>query len=341
MKPFHERNPRAVGAVCLGLAVLAVVGALTFSKLPFFDSATPYHADLANAGSLVAGEQVTLAGTRIGTITGLHLAGDHVRLDFQIQPSVHLGRNTSLAVKVLSPLGQEYVELTSHGPGTMSAGSTIPASRTSGTQTILSTLNQTGTTLGAIDEKQLARALATASADLSGTSPAAVAAAVTGLGRLSDIIAQRQVQLRQLVSAADQVTSTLNANRGQLLDLIGQGNLVLQVVEQRRAQIKQTLEAATNLANRITSIIGRQSGVATMLANLRSASAVLAHDSGTLSKALPLLAGLSTYLANATGSGPFFDAIAPTLLIDDHLIAECSPPGVTPPYNFLSQGCPK
>ena len=340
MKPFHERNPRRVGAACLAAVTVAVVGALTFSRLPFFASSVTYHADIADAGSLVMGEQVTLVGTRVGSITGLHLQGDHVRLDFQISPGIHLGDATTLAVKVLSPLGQEYVELDSGGDRTMAAGATIPEDRTTGTQTLQTTLDRTGTTLGAIDQKQLAQALAAASSDLSGTSPAAAAAAITGLGRLSDVIAGRQAELAQLVQAADQVTGTLDANRGQLVDLIGQSRLILSVVEQRQAEIKQTLDATTSLANQIGDIItNKQSDLATMLANLRSASAVLARDSGSLTDALPVLAGLSTYLANATGSGPFFDAVAPTLLINDHLVAQCSKPGTTPPYSQLSQGC--
>lgn len=340
MKPFADRNHKTIGAVALAVILVVVGVAVNFSRLTFFTSNTAYHADLADAGSLVNGEQVTVAGTRVGAITGLHLEGAHVRLDFNVQPHVRLGSLTGLTVKVLSPLGQEYVQLTSAGPGQLPAGATIPESRTAGTATILSTLNQTGQTLGAINEQQVSQSLAVLNQDLGGTSPAATAAVISGLGRLSNIIIDRQSELSALVNEANTVTATLNAHRGQLIDLIGQGNLILQVVQERQADIKGVLDAATALSNEVSSIItNKQSDLSALLTNLQTAAGVLARDSGTLANAVPLLSGLATYLANATGNGPFFDAISPTLLLDDHLVQQCAQPGMTPPYSTLSHGC--
>lgn len=340
MKPFADRNHKTLGAVALAVILVVVGIAVNFSRLTFFSSNTAYHADIADAGSLVNGEQVTVAGTRVGTITGLHLEGAHVRLDFNVRPSVRLGSLTGLTVKVLSPLGQEYVQLTSAGPGRLAPGATIPEARTSGTATILSTLNQAGQTLGAINEQQVSQSLAVLNQDLSGTTPTATAAVIAGLGRLSDVIIGRQSQLSALVNEANTVTATLNAHRGQLIDLIGQGNLILQVVKERQADIKQILDATTALSNEVSSIItNKQSDLSALLTNLQTAAGVLARDSGTLSNVMPLLSGLSTYLANATGNGPFFDAVAPTLLLDDHLVQQCSPPGATPPFSLTSYGC--
>jgi phospholipid/cholesterol/gamma-HCH transport system substrate-binding protein len=276
----------------------------------------------------------------MGTVTGLRLDGDHVRMDFEVRPGLHLGSQTSLAVKVLSPLGQEYVQLDSAGPGTMAPGATIPVSRTAGTPTILSTLDQTGSTLGAINDSQVSQSLSVLNQDLAGTTPQATAAVIAGLGRLSDVIVGRQQQLAAVVDEANTVTATLDAHRGQLVDLIGQAGLVLQVVEDRQSEIKQVLQATTTLASEVDQIItSKQANLSTLLTNLQTVSGVLARDSGSLANAIPLLSGLSTYLANATGSGPYFDAIAPTLLLDDHLVAQCSQPGATPFYTMLSQGC--
>lgn len=329
MKPFRERNLKVVAVISLTVILAVVAGALNFSKLSFLHPVHHFHAELVDAGSLVVGEQVTVAGAQVGTITGLHLAGNHVRLDFTTRPSLRLGSLTTLTVKILSPLGQEYVQLGPQGPGRLDPGATIPQSRTSGTTTILATLNQTGTTLGAIDQAQLARSLEVVTQDLAGTAPAATAAVIGGLGRLSNVIADRQDQLSQLVAAANQVTATLSAHRGQLVDLIGQANLILQVVQQRRSDIKAVLDGTTALAQRVSEIItDKRANLSTLLGNLQTVSSVLARDSGSLTAAIPLLSGLTTYLANATGTGEFFDAIAPTLLINDHLLVQCSKPGV-------------
>jgi phospholipid/cholesterol/gamma-HCH transport system substrate-binding protein len=340
MKPFADRNHKTLGAVAMAVILVAVGLAVNSSRLAFFSSSRNYHADLGDAGSLVSGEQITVAGTRVGAITALHLEGDHVRMDFTVRPGVHLGSLTGLAVKVLSPLGQEYVQLTSAGPGQLAPGATIPESRTVGTQTILSTLNRTGQVLGAINDQQVSQSLKVLDQDLSGTSPAATAAVISGLGRLSNVIVGRQSELAALVNEANTVTATLNAHRGQLIDLIGQGNLILQVVQERQADIKQVLDATTALSNEVSGIItNKQADLSALLTNLDTAAGVLAKDSGTLTNALPLLSGLATYLANASGSGPYFDAVSPTLLLDDHLVQQCDQPGAVPAYSVLSHGC--
>ena len=81
-----------------------------------------------NAGGLNTGDIVTIDGVKVGTITGMALDGDKVKVTFALQPGLHLGSTTSAAAKVLSPVGTEYMELTPSGPGTLSP--LIPEART-------------------------------------------------------------------------------------------------------------------------------------------------------------------------------------------------------------------
>jgi hypothetical protein len=60
---------------------------------------------------------------------------------------------------------------------------------------------------------------------------------------------------------------------------------------------------------------------------------VLAADSASIGQALPVLAALSRYTANSTGSGPFVDAVVPTLLIPDTLIDACGVSSAFPSTN--------
>jgi hypothetical protein len=59
-------------------------------------------------------------------------------------------------------------------------------------------------------------------------------------------------------------------------------------------------------------------------------SAFLAKDDNSLSSAIPLLAAFDRYTANATGSGPFADVVAPTLVLPDNLIAQCAQIALSP-----------
>ncbi|MCU4186677.1 MCE family protein [Acidiferrimicrobium sp. IK] len=341
-KPFRERNLKVIAVVAAAVILCAVLGALNFAKLPFSHE-DRYYAELANANQLSKGEYVTIAGVKIGTIAGEALEGNYVRLSFDVDPGTHLGTGTTLQVKVLSPLGQEYVQLTPKGSGTMRPGQVIPLTRTFGSPTVVSTLSQLGGEAGQIDQQQLAKAMAVASGDLAGTDPAATAAVIHGLGSLSNVISQRQSQLVDLVNQAQAVVANLNAHQAPLVTLIGQSTLVLQVVEQRRAAIDGLLSSTQTLSREISSIVtDRHANLGALLGNLQAVSAVLAKDANSLGAAVPALAGFSKYLANATGNGPYFDAVAPALFLTDSVIAQCDKPGAvtnSSPVSPTVNGC--
>ena len=102
----------------------------------------------------------------------------------------------------------------------------------------------------------------------------------------------------------------LSQRSHQLFDLFGQSDLVLSVLEQRRAAIRQLLTATSTLSQQITSILSvNRPQLTTLLQDLQSVSAVLAKDSNDFGQAIPVLAAFSRYAANATGSGAFVDAV--------------------------------
>ena len=339
MKPFRERNVKVLAVVAAVALVAAVVVAFNFSRL--FGSTDRYYADMADAGQLVKGENVEIAGVKVGTIAGTSLQGNHVLLSFDVDHGVSLGSTTRLQVKVLSPLGQEYIQLVRSGTGTMRPGQTIPIGRTFGSPSIVGTVTQFGSEVSQINQQQLARALTVAEQDLAGTSPSVTAAAIHGLGALSTVISDRQNQLSNLVAEAQQVTATLDAHQQPLLTLIGQSTLVLQVVEARKADIDNLLASTQSLSRQISSILtDPHANLGALLGNLQAVSAVLAKDSSSLGQTIPVLAGFSKYIANATGNGPYLDAVAPALLITDNVIAECAKPGADTDSNVLTgQGC--
>ncbi|MCU4186138.1 MCE family protein [Acidiferrimicrobium sp. IK] len=339
MKPFRERNVKIVAVVAAVVLVAAVLVAFNFGRL--FNTTDRYYADLADAGQLVKGENVEIAGVNVGTINGATLQGNHVVLSFNVKHGIPLGSTTTLQVKVLSPLGQEYIQLDRSGPGTMRPGQTIPIERTFGSPSIVGTVTQFGTEVSQINQQQLAKALTVAEQDLAGTSPSATAAAIHGLGALSKVIADRQDQLSSLVAEAQQVTATLDAHQQPLLTLIGQSTLVLQVVEARKTDIDNLLASTQSLSRQVSSILtDPKANLSALLANLQTVSGVLAKDSASLGQTIPILAGFSKYVTNATGNGPYLDAVAPTLLIADNVIKECSKPGADTDSNVLTgQGC--
>lgn len=322
MKKFRERNLAIVAAVAAAVLVLGAFLALNFSKLPLISHQKTYTADFQSAIGLQPGDVVTIAGVRVGAISSMSLHGTVARIKFTVNGGPRLGDETSVAAKVLNPVGVEYIELDPQGPGHLSG--TIPVSRTSIPGTLVGDLNQLTTQTQQTNIPQLVQALKVITQTLGASTPAQTKAALDGVAALSAVLANRQGELTNLVTQANQLTALLNSHTNQLVDLLGQSNLILTVLEQRKAAIDNLLTTTTGLTNQLDHIIsGDRSVLDPMLQNLQAVSAFLARDSNNIQQAIPLLAAFSRYSANVAGSGPFADFVAPTLVIPDNLIAQC------------------
>jgi phospholipid/cholesterol/gamma-HCH transport system substrate-binding protein len=332
VKRFRERNRALTGIVGVVVTLALIAGALQFSNLPLIHSNATYSADFANAGGLVTGDIVTIDGVKVGTITGMALAGDKVVVTLEINSDIHLGSTTSAAAEVLSPIGTEYLELARSGSGSLTT--VIPQSRTSVPYNLVTDLSGLGNVIEHYNIPELEKALEVGSKDLSTTSATEMTQAFSGLARISNIVGNEQASLATIVSQGAGLTSVLSQRSNQLFNLFGQANLVLTVLEQRRAAIQQLLTATSTLSRQLTSILSvNSSQLTSLLQSLQSVSAILAKDSSDFGKAIPILAAFSRYAANTTGSGPFADVAVPTLLIPDNLASQCASKGAFPSSN--------
>ncbi len=332
MKRFSERNLFVIAVVGSALLVVIALAAINFSKLPFVSDHASFGAQFPDAAGLAQGDPVSVAGVNVGNVTGLSLSGSHVLVTFTVQNGVRLGGSTSASAKVLTPLGQEYLSVQPAGPGQLASGAVIPLSRTHETQTLVSTVNQGGAEVGKINLGQLEQALGVTSQDLEAIPAGATSSMLQGLAQLSNVIGSRSGELAQLVQNVKTISGTLATNGSELVNLIGQSDLVLQVLNQRHQVIGQLLQTTASLTTQLNALLAaHQAQVGPLLADLQTVSAVLAKDGSDLATAIPLLASANKYLANVTGSGSFGDFVMPAALIPDNVIAQCSRPGATNP----------
>jgi phospholipid/cholesterol/gamma-HCH transport system substrate-binding protein len=323
VKRFRERNRALTGAVGIVVTLVLIVAALNFERLPLIHNNGTYSADFSSAGGLDTGDIVTIDGVKVGSITGMALDGDKVKVTFTVQPGLRLGSTTSASAQVLSPVGTEYMELSPSGPGNLST--LIPESRTTVPYNLVTDLSGLGTEIQEYNIPELEKSLEVGSQDLNATSAKETIVAFNGLARFSNVLGNEQSALATIVSQGAALSGVLSQRSHQLFDLFGQGNLVLNVLEQRRAAIRELLTSTTELSQQITSILSvNRSQLTTLLQSLQSVSAILEKDSNNFGQAIPVLAAFSRYAANTTGSGPFADVSVPTLLIPDNLIDQCS-----------------
>jgi phospholipid/cholesterol/gamma-HCH transport system substrate-binding protein len=308
MKPFRERNPITVGLVSVAILLVLLLTAFNADKLPIIGGGTSYPAAFTDLSGLKKGDDVRVAGVKVGKVTGISLTHGYVRITFKVK-GVHLGDQTTASIRVKTLLGTKYLSIDPEGTGKLSTHTGIPLSRTTTPFDVPAAFSQLSTTINQVDTKLLAKSFNTI-ADTFNNSPAQIKSALTGLSRLSRTVASRDAQLTQLLASADNVTGVLASRDSQVKALIDDGDLLLKVVEQRRAQIHAMLVDTAKLAQQLIGLVrDNRAQLDPALAHLRTVVDILQKNQDNLDKGLQVLAPFVRDFANTLGNGQWFDTI--------------------------------
>lgn len=319
-----DRNPVKVAAVAAVVLLALVLLALNLTRLPLVNPHDSYSAYLANASGLTGGETVQVRGVRVGKITGVELEDDRVRIDFEVDDNVDLGEDTGARVKVLNPLGSQFLELQPAGPGRLDEP--IPLERTFASRTLVGELGRISGQLDETDIPQLQKALDTVTATLDGTSADSVERALTGLNDFASNLAADAEKISELVSAGSDVVRIINERRDVLVNIVSQGDALTAVLRERRQAISRLVRGTADLSAQVARILSvNQAKLGPMLRNLEEISRALATENETLGRAIPAMARLSTNIARVTGTGRFVDIVVPNGFVTDALIQQCTP----------------
>lgn len=314
MIPFRERNPVAIGAIGLGLIGAMLLAAFNAQDLPLIGSGTTYSAAFTEAGGLKPGDEVRIAGVKVGQVDNVDLEDDHVKVDFRIKGDVHFGTETGASIRIKTILGSKYLSLEPKGPGQLSSRTEIPLTRTVSAYDVVQAFSDLATTNEQIDTKQLADALDTVATTFK-DSPDEVKASLQGLSRLSQTVAGRDEALRELLTQANGVTKVLSDRSSQLTELINDGDALFQELERRRDAIHALLQNASQLAVQLTGLVNdNRAQLGPALARLGSVVAMLQRNQDNLDHSLQLLAPFVRVFANNLGNGRWFDTYVQNLV---------------------------
>ncbi len=328
MTPIRERNPVTVGAV--GLVVLVLVGLFAFyyDDLPLIGGGTSYTADFTESAGLVTGNEVRVAGVKVGTVTGVTLAGDRVRVRFKVKDT-WVGNRSTAAIKIKTLLGAKYLAVDPLGPAAQNPGQDIPTSRTVSPYDVSEAFNGLADTVGQIDTKQLANSFEAISQTFGDSAPD-VHQALTGLAALSTTIASRDNQLAELLANTKKLTGVLAQDDSQFTALLNDGNQLLAELQNRRTAIADLLTGTQQLAKELSGVVTDNTAQLTpMLRELGQATDILQRNQSNLDHALALAGPYYRLVGNTLGNGRWMDAYLCGLI----------PPGYLPPGTGPSTGC--
>lgn len=333
-----DRDPLKVAGVAAAVLLVLVLLALNLTRLPFVNSKDDHAAYLANASGLSGGETVQVRGVRVGKVTGITLVDDKVRIDFEVDSDVDLGEKTSARVKVLNPLGSQFLELDPAGPGHLDEP--IPVERTFASRTLVNELGRVSGQLDQTDIPQLQEALDVLSSTLSASSAESVEKALTGLNDFAGNLAEDAEAIQELISSGSELVAIVNDRRDVLVNIVTQGDALTAVLRERRQAISRLVKGTADLSAQISQILAvNRDKLGPMLRNLEQISKALATENGSLGKAIPAMSRLSENIARVTGTGRFVDIVAPNGLVPDAVIQECADSGAYSAPNDPRVGC--
>ncbi len=307
MKRFRERNPFWVGVV--GGVVLVAIALLTYyaKDLPLVGGGTTYRAEFTEAAGLKKGDEVRVAGVKVGEVTGVELAGDHALIRFRVK-DVWLGDQTTAVIKIKTVLGQKDLVLDPLGTNDLDPRTPIPRTRTVSPYELTDALGDLSKTVARLDTTQLADSFRTLSQTFTSTTPDEVRTTLDGLATLSKTISGRDQELKQLLDNTGKFSKTIADRTQQIETLVSDSGVLLRMLSDRRKAIGTLLRGTQDLSRQLSGVIeDNRARIAPALTQLDHVTDVLRRNEDKLDRALRLAGPFYRLVGNAISNGRWLD----------------------------------
>ena len=245
--------PVLVTVVVFVIAIALLTGGSSYS----------IHAQFSDAGQLVSGDLVTVAGHEVGSIGSIELTGNglaKVTLDISdssITP-IRMGTLATIGQLSLTGVANRFVGLDLGGGAPIPNGGTLPVTQTRG----IVDLDEVLDSLNPQVRASLQRILKTGGYFISGSTPQNLNAlahylnpALSQTAQLTSQIATNNYALDRLVASAAKISTALNAHTQQLQGAVSSSASVLSEIAARRTALQDSLTRAPAVLKQSTHVL--------------------------------------------------------------------------------------
>jgi phospholipid/cholesterol/gamma-HCH transport system substrate-binding protein len=315
-KSFSEMNLGLIGVVGLVVTVVLLAGALNIGKLLSVLGQRTYTAELTEAGGLRSGDDVRIAGLKVGKVKDVELRDDHVQVTFGLE-DVDLGDRTRAIVKSDNALGSKFLAVEPGGTGN---GDTIPLERTDAGFAVNQELGELTTSTSRIDSEKLAESFSSISAVLAET-PDEFKSALKGVSALSQTMSSRDQELASVLRKASSVSKVLADRNQEVTSILSDGSRLLGELAMRREILGTLLRNVRSATNQMVGLVNdNETSLKPALTELRGTAQMLTEYRGTLDFAIKNVARYVRSLGDSVASGPFFQAYVANLASQEDLV---------------------
>lgn len=295
---------------------------------------TPYAAIFTDVFGLREGDDVRMAGVRVGRVEKIELQpGNLAKVSFVVQSDQQVLGNTAASITYQNIVGQRYVGLYLGGigePQRLPAGSVIPVERTDPSFDVTTLLNGYEPLFSMVDVEVADQLTKGAIKSLQGD-PSAWTTLVDQSGKLTEAFAGQDEALGSMITGLDKLFGTIAKQNDNLDKTLANTQQVVNTFESRRPELVSSLGSISRVVTQLSSIADEVDPSLTAMLNrepgfvqhLVSIEPQIAFTGGNLPLLLKGLARVTNEGAfaniyacdlNATGFFPGFNDVTPIIV---------------------------
>jgi phospholipid/cholesterol/gamma-HCH transport system substrate-binding protein len=218
--------PWGIGAMVFA-TVVALVLAYVYYNPPGKGQIVSFYTD--DAASIRTGDEVRMAGIKVGTVTDLSLEPNQVRVRAKIDDDAFVGDQSQVDVRMLTVVGGYYVNLASMGNVPLGKN-TIPLSRVTMPYSLIRALTDTTKITDNVNTTPVNKSLNQISQGLTGTNVQVVSTVIDAGNALMSTVERQRGQVTKILDLSDEYIRSLSNYRDKFAQLVRKASLLTQTL---------------------------------------------------------------------------------------------------------------
>ena len=305
-----RRHPVAVLGI---LAFALVAGLMTSVVAQTLARGMPTHtmqvdAVFTDATGLKAGDDVRVAGVRVGRVSRVALDGDLARVSLEVDADQGLTDHSLARIDYLNIMGQRYVALAQgrSGGAALESGATIPVGQTRPALDLTALFNAFRPLFDAVEPGDVNELASNIVHVLQGEGPT-VRDLLDQTGQLLGTVADRDAVIGRVIDNVTAVMQTADAHRTELEHLVTDLGDLTHGLAQDRHRIAAGIDHVQDLTSLTAGVVHDSADLTDVVARLQSLSGYLAKRANGIAAGF---SGIPTQLAiyaRTLGYGSFLN----------------------------------
>jgi phospholipid/cholesterol/gamma-HCH transport system substrate-binding protein len=262
VKSFRDMNPYVVGLVSVLLLGGATGFAFLVGTLNLLERAYPMQGIFSDASGLRAGDDVKVAGVKVGRVTDIDVDREAgaVIVEWVINDGIEVREGAGAEIALLSLLGAKEIRILDPMDGDVAMADlpkeqrVVPLERTKTPFDIFDLTREATEGVQELDTEQL-NAFLVDLADITEGKAATVDDLLEGIQRVGAAVNQRDQEFDDLLDQVDRLSATLADKDDELLSLLDSSQQILRLIVERRNDLALVLGETASTVQELDRLI--------------------------------------------------------------------------------------